>query len=84
VRSARSWSWTIELARVLGFEVVAEGVEDEATLLRLRDMHCGTAQGCGLGRPVATSMLPELVTRIEERLCTVLATPSLGKARPAG
>jgi len=75
---------TIELARVLRFEVVAEGVEDEATLLRLRDMHCGTAQGFGLGRPVAASMLPELVTRIEERLCTVLAKPSLGKARQAG
>jgi EAL domain-containing protein (putative c-di-GMP-specific phosphodiesterase class I) len=75
---------TIELARVLHFEVVAEGVEDDATLLRLRDMRCSTAQGFDLGRPVTASLLPELITHIEDRLCSVLGTPGLSATRPVG
>jgi diguanylate cyclase (GGDEF)-like protein len=71
---------TIELARVLRFDVVAEGVEDDATLLRLRDMKCSTAQGFGLGRPVAAQLVPELVRGIEERLPEVLGTPRLSRA----
>jgi len=73
---------TIELARVLQFDVVAEGVEDDATLLRLRDMDCYAAQGFGLGRPVAAPFLPDLVRGIEERLPGVLETPTLSPARP--
>jgi diguanylate cyclase (GGDEF)-like protein len=65
---------TIELARVLRFEVLAEGVEDDATLLRLREMRCGRAQGFNLGPPVEASLLPGLVERTEERLATVLGT----------
>jgi diguanylate cyclase (GGDEF)-like protein len=68
---------TIELARVLDFEVVAEGVEDDTTLLRLRDMKCGTAQGFNLGPPVPASLLPELITSIEKRLSPVLGSPGL-------
>lgn len=75
---------TIELARVLRFDVVAEGVEDDSTLLRLRDMECYAAQGFGLGRPVAAPLLPELVRHIEERLPGVLGTPTLSRARPGG
>jgi EAL domain-containing protein (putative c-di-GMP-specific phosphodiesterase class I) len=75
---------TIELARVLHFEVVAEGVEDDATLLRLRDMRCSTAQGFDLGRPVTASLLPELITDIEDRLCSVLGAPGLSATRPVG
>jgi len=73
---------TIELARVLQFDVVAEGVEDDSTLLRLRDMDCYAAQGFGLGRPVTAPLLPELVRHIEERLPGVLGTPILSPARP--
>jgi EAL domain-containing protein (putative c-di-GMP-specific phosphodiesterase class I) len=73
---------TIELARVLQLDVVAEGVEDDATLLRLRDMDCYAAQGFGLGRPVAAPLLPDLIRRIEERLPGVLGTPTLSPARP--
>lgn len=73
---------TIELARVLHFDVVAEGVEDDATLLMLRDMDCYAAQGFGLGRPVAAPLLPDQVRRIEERLSEVLGTPTLSPARP--
>jgi len=73
---------TIELARVLRLDVVAEGVEDDATLLTLRDMDCFAAQGFGLGRPVAGELLPELVRRIEGRLPALLKTPVLIGARP--
>ena len=63
---------TIELARHLGMTVVAEGVEDDATLLSLRDMGCDAAQGFGLGRPVAPDALLPLVDVIEERVPRVL------------
>ena len=63
---------TIELARNLGLTVVAEGVEDDATLLALRDMGCAVAQGFGLGRPVPADRLPEVVEAIERRLPRVL------------
>jgi len=73
---------TIELARALQLDVVAEGVEDDATLLMLRDMDCFAAQGYCLGRPVAAPLLPDLIRRIEERLPGVLGTPTLRPARP--
>jgi EAL domain-containing protein (putative c-di-GMP-specific phosphodiesterase class I) len=75
---------TIKLARVLHFEVVAEGVEDDATLLRLREMKCCIAQGFNLGPAVAAPLLPELITRIEERLCRVLGMAGLSKTPPVG
>ena len=68
---------TIDLARVLQFEIIAEGVEDDATLLRLRAMKCSDAQGFGLGRPVAAPLIPELIRSIEERLPGVLGAPSI-------
>ncbi len=63
---------TIELARVLELDVVAEGVEDDETLLRLRDLRCPSVQGFALGPPVEATLLPELIRRIEERLPPVL------------
>jgi diguanylate cyclase (GGDEF)-like protein len=42
---------TITLAHSLGFVVVAEGIEDEITLDRLRALGCDFAQGYHLGRP---------------------------------
>ena len=77
-------SSTIKLARVLRFEVVAEGVEDDATLLRLREMKCDSAQGYGLGPPVAAPLLPELIRRTEERLSAVLARSRLSPTHPVG
>ena len=43
---------TVELAHRLGLEVVAEGVEDDATLALLRDLGCDLAQGFGIARPM--------------------------------
>ncbi|GAA1625819.1 putative bifunctional diguanylate cyclase/phosphodiesterase [Actinoplanes couchii] len=42
----------LELARALDLEVVAEGVEDEATLALLGSMDCAYAQGYHISRPV--------------------------------
>ena len=43
---------TIALAHSLGLQVVAEGVEDVATLDRLAAAGCDTAQGYHLSRPL--------------------------------
>jgi EAL domain-containing protein (putative c-di-GMP-specific phosphodiesterase class I) len=44
---------TIELAHALGLRVVAEGIEDENTLLALRELGCDLAQGYHLSRPLS-------------------------------
>ena len=41
----------VELARTLGLDVVAEGVETDDQRLALRDLHCGQAQGYFFARP---------------------------------
>jgi EAL domain-containing protein (putative c-di-GMP-specific phosphodiesterase class I) len=43
---------TIELGHALGLRVVAEGIEDEATLDLLRQLQCDLAQGYFISRPV--------------------------------
>jgi diguanylate cyclase (GGDEF)-like protein len=45
-------SATIELARRLGLDVVAEGVESERVLEALRSLGCRFAQGFAVGRPM--------------------------------
>ncbi|BCJ47528.1 hypothetical protein GCM10010168_18860 [Actinoplanes ianthinogenes] len=42
----------VSLAHSLGLEVVAEGVEDEATAAALREINCDTAQGYYYARPM--------------------------------
>ena len=48
---------TIELAHNLGMRAIAEGVEDQATLDRLRALGCDLAQGFYMGLPMS---LPDL------------------------
>jgi diguanylate cyclase len=48
---------TIELARNLGLDVVAEGVEDEETWTRLKALNCDTAQGYLLSEPLPAAEL---------------------------
>ena len=43
---------TIDLAHSLGLEVVAEGVEDEATMRSLASLGCEQAQGYYLSKPI--------------------------------
>ncbi|MEA2271938.1 MAG: hypothetical protein QOI98_646, partial [Solirubrobacteraceae bacterium] len=47
----------VDLGHNLGLAVVAEGVEDESTLLQLRRLGCDSAQGYHLSRPLAPSNL---------------------------
>ncbi|MEM9404042.1 MAG: EAL domain-containing protein [Pseudomonadota bacterium] len=54
---------TIELARDLGLEVVAEGVEDENTIRRLAELGCHQAQGYFIGKPMP---FPDLMTWLEQ------------------
>jgi diguanylate cyclase (GGDEF)-like protein len=50
---------TVDLARSLGLEVVAEGVEDADVLDRLRALRCHDAQGFLLSRPLPADALLE-------------------------
>jgi diguanylate cyclase (GGDEF)-like protein len=54
---------TIDLARNLGLEVVAEGVEAEEVLDRLRSLHCDEAQGFHLSRPLPPEALVDWLAR---------------------
>jgi diguanylate cyclase (GGDEF)-like protein len=54
---------TIDLARSLGLEVVAEGVEGEEVLDHLRTLRCHEAQGFHLSRPLPADALVEWLGR---------------------
>jgi len=51
----------IELARVLGMDVVAEGIENREQYLLLRQMGCRYGQGYLFGRPMAADQMTELL-----------------------
>jgi diguanylate cyclase len=51
----------IKLAHSLGQEVVAEGIEDVATLEALRHLGCDLAQGYYVGRPMPFSQLTDML-----------------------
>jgi EAL domain-containing protein (putative c-di-GMP-specific phosphodiesterase class I) len=53
---------TIDLARNLGLEVVAEGVETEAVLANLAQLRCDVAQGYLLSRPLPAGQLADWLT----------------------
>jgi diguanylate cyclase (GGDEF)-like protein len=56
----------ITLGHSLGLTVVAEGVEDQAIMDRLRELGCDIAQGYHLGRPMpAAEIGPWLAARVE-------------------
>jgi diguanylate cyclase (GGDEF)-like protein len=55
----------IDLARNMNLKVVAEGIENERTWTRLRELGCDEGQGYFLSRPVPTSDIARAVTNIE-------------------
>lgn len=61
---------TIELAHELGFTVVAEGVEDNATLALLTRYGCDIAQGWCIGKPLPAAEvdIPAINHRMREEL----------------
>ncbi len=50
------------LARDLGMETIAEGVETPLQFLQLRQLGCAAGQGYLFGRPVPTGQIPDLLT----------------------
>lgn len=54
----------IELAHSLGIRVVAEGVEDAATLAALAEMKCDLAQGFHLGKPIPVAEFVESLPKL--------------------
>lgn len=56
---------TIELGHNLGYRVVAEGVADEATAVRLAAMGCDVLQGFFVGMPVASVEFARVVAAAE-------------------
>jgi diguanylate cyclase (GGDEF)-like protein/PAS domain S-box-containing protein len=61
----------IDLGHNLGLTVVAEGVEDDDTLQRLRGLGCDRAQGYHLSPPITCHEVPSVIA---------LARPSVGRA----
>ncbi len=59
-------SSTIELSHKLGLSVVAEGVENEASLNMLREMNCDHIQGYFLSRPVKPDVLIEWLSAYDQ------------------
>ena len=58
---------TIELAHNLGFEVVAEGVHDQRTWDRLKELKCDVAQGYYISKPLsATTFMAWLMNKNAE------------------
>jgi diguanylate cyclase (GGDEF)-like protein len=56
----------IGMAKTLGLEVVAEGVEEFAQLMMLQDEHCTLAQGYLLSRPLTAAEAGQLLRRSAE------------------
>ena len=56
-RSAAIVTSTLQLAQALGLRLVAEGVEDQATLDALADLGCDVVQGYHVSRPLPPDQL---------------------------
>ena len=59
---------TIELAHNLGFKVIAEGVENQQTLLQLRLLKCDSIQGYHLSKPQDISALTQWLQNYEAKI----------------
>jgi diguanylate cyclase (GGDEF)-like protein len=51
----------IHLGKTLGMETLAEGIEDQAQLVRLQREHCDTGQGFLLARPLDVTAMEEFL-----------------------
>jgi len=61
---------TVQLAHALGLVLVAEGVEDEATMESLRGIGCDFVQGYHLSRPLPATAVPDWFERRAARTAT--------------
>jgi EAL domain-containing protein (putative c-di-GMP-specific phosphodiesterase class I) len=73
----------VDIARSLGIEAIAEGVENPAQLARLRELGCTAAQGHLLARPLTVGELDGALENgtIEVARC---AAPVAEGAEPVG
>jgi diguanylate cyclase (GGDEF)-like protein len=69
---------TIDLAHGLGLEVVAEGVEDQATYNALAALGCDRMQGFHIARPMSVTSLRSWVRRPGAGTRTASRVPSQG------
>jgi diguanylate cyclase (GGDEF)-like protein/PAS domain S-box-containing protein len=72
---------TIDLAHSLGLRIVAEGIETETTMRRLRGYGCDQGQGFLLGRPMPAPEVRALALRSHADAAPVLP---LAPVAPAG
>jgi diguanylate cyclase (GGDEF)-like protein len=71
----------LDMAHVLGLEVVAEGVEDAAQADYLRDRRCDNAQGYFFHRPMGAAELGALLNP-QLRELSAMASPPLALVTP--
>ena len=69
-RNATIVTAIVAMARALGVEVVAEGVENFSQLLHLQDQQCNEAQGFLLSKPLHVAEATELLERLEASTAT--------------
>lgn len=81
-RTAAVVAGTIELAHRLDLRLVAEGVEDEATLTALRALNCDEVQGYLFGKPGPAHLLDAQFARPTQQPSPVLV--STDRARQSG
>lgn len=73
---------TIELAAQLGLDTIAEGVEDDATVQRLKEFGCGAVQGFGLAAPMSPEGFERAIWRLEHRQRPSIVSGSSGSRVP--
>jgi diguanylate cyclase (GGDEF)-like protein len=69
-RHATIVSAIVSMARALGLQVVAEGVENFNQLLHLQDQQCNEVQGFLLSRPLPAPEATQLLERLEASTAT--------------
>jgi diguanylate cyclase (GGDEF)-like protein len=70
----------IALAHSLDLRAIAEGVEDEATLTKLRELGCDTAQGYLISRPADAAAVDEMIEASPQWSPLVAAAPAISRA----
>jgi EAL domain-containing protein (putative c-di-GMP-specific phosphodiesterase class I) len=68
---------TLSMSHNLGLEVVAEGVEDERTLIALKRLGCDIAQGYYISKPIPSPELELWLRRCRYHLITGDMPPDL-------
>jgi diguanylate cyclase (GGDEF)-like protein len=66
----------IDLSHALGLDAVAEGVEDEATLKRLKLLGCDRAQGYFIARPMPADAVLPWLQRYEAEPLAITPVPA--------